>query len=333
FRCNVDGSELETLAWNFRNNWELCVDSFGNMWQSDNDDDGNRGTRINFVMEFGNYGYRDELTGDGWQVPRTGMEAEIPLRHWHLNDPGVVPNILQTGAGSPTGICFYEGTLLPKQFRNQIIHTDPGPNVVRAYPVEQVGAGYTASISNMVQGVNDPWFRPVDVCAAPDGSLFVADWYDPGVGGHAMGDPKHGRIFRIVPSGHKGYQFPKADFSTAKSATESLMNPNLATRFLAQRALQSMGKSATAALEEASTSAPNDSLRARALWQLAIVSGDPQQQVQTALADADANLRIVGIRMAREHGLDVLPIVERLIRDPSAAVRRELAIALRHNAH
>ncbi|MEZ6074523.1 MAG: hypothetical protein R3C56_02270 [Pirellulaceae bacterium] len=64
---------------------------------------------------------------------------------------------------------------------------------------------------------------------------------------------------------------------------------------------------------------------------MAIVSGDPQQQVQTALADADANLRIVGIRIAREHGLDVLPIVEQLKRDPSAAVRRELAIALRHN--
>ncbi|MEZ6074522.1 MAG: hypothetical protein R3C56_02265 [Pirellulaceae bacterium] len=242
FRCNVDGSDLETLGWNFRNNWELCVDSFGNMWQSDNDDDGNRGTRINFVMEYGNYGYRDELTGDAWQVPRTGLEAEIPLQHWHLNDPGVVPNILQTGAGSPTGICFYEGTLLPKQFRNQIIHTDPGPNVVRAYPVEQDGAGYTATILNMVQGVNDPWFRPVDVCAAPDGSLFVADWYDPGVGGHAMGDPQHGRIFRIVPTGHNGYRFPKADFSTAKSATESLMNPNLATRFLASFARAEHGQ-------------------------------------------------------------------------------------------
>lgn len=120
------GSKLETLGWNFRNNWELCVDSFGSMWQSDNDDDGNRGTRINFVMEFGNYGYRDELTGDAWQVPRTGMESEIPLQHWHLNDPGVVPNILQTGAGSPTGICLYEGTLLPERFQNQIIHTDPG---------------------------------------------------------------------------------------------------------------------------------------------------------------------------------------------------------------
>ena len=58
FRCNPDGSEFETLGWNCRNNWE--VDSYGTLWQSDNDDDGNRGVRINFVMEYGNYGYREE---------------------------------------------------------------------------------------------------------------------------------------------------------------------------------------------------------------------------------------------------------------------------------
>src|SRR5204862_1346264 len=134
FRCNVDGSEVETLAWNFRNNYEVAVDSFGAVWQSDNDDDGNRGVRINFVMEGGNFGYTDEVTGAGWQSKRTNMEKEIPLRHWHLNDPGVVPNLLQTGAGSPAGICLYEGSLLPSVFRGQIIHCDPGPSVVRAYP-------------------------------------------------------------------------------------------------------------------------------------------------------------------------------------------------------
>ena len=53
FRCNLDGSNVETLAWNFRNNWEMAVDSYGALWQSDNDDDGNKGVRINFVMEYG----------------------------------------------------------------------------------------------------------------------------------------------------------------------------------------------------------------------------------------------------------------------------------------
>src|SRR5699024_887914 len=73
FRCNLDGSGLEVLAHNFRNNYEVAVDSYGTLWQSDNDDDGNRGVRINYVMEYGNYGYTDELTGAGWRTRRTAM--------------------------------------------------------------------------------------------------------------------------------------------------------------------------------------------------------------------------------------------------------------------
>src|SRR5882724_8935628 len=68
FRCNSDGSGVETLGWNFRNNYEVAVDSFGTLWQSDNDDDGNFGVRINYVMEYGNFGYADEMTGAFWPV-------------------------------------------------------------------------------------------------------------------------------------------------------------------------------------------------------------------------------------------------------------------------
>ncbi|MFM7845010.1 MAG: PVC-type heme-binding CxxCH protein, partial [Planctomycetota bacterium] len=38
FRCNADGSGFEVLGHNFRNNYETTVDSFGTLWQSDNDD-------------------------------------------------------------------------------------------------------------------------------------------------------------------------------------------------------------------------------------------------------------------------------------------------------
>ena len=138
-------------------------------------------------MQYGNYGYTDEMTGAGWQANRTNIEDSIPLRHWHLNDPGAVPNLLQTFAGSPTGMVVYEGSLLPAEFHGQMIHCDAGPNVVRSYPVKKEGAGYTAETINILKGEKDQWFRPADVCVAPDGSLIVADWYDPGVGGHAAG--------------------------------------------------------------------------------------------------------------------------------------------------
>ena len=331
FRCNLDGSEFETLGWNFRNAWEVSVDSFGTLWQSDNDDDGNRGTRINFVMEFGNYGYCDEMTGATWKEERTGMHEEIPSRHWHLNDPGVVPNLLQTGAGSPTGILVYEGRLLPNVFRGQVIHCDAGPNVVRAYPIQNAGAGYTAELVNILDGAANQWFRPSDVCTAPDGSLLVADWYDSGVGGHRMEDAHRGRLFRVTPKGHPGrYEVPDLDFSTAPAAARALDSPNLATRYMAWTALHELGKHAEPTLAAVYQSR-QPRRRARALWLLGKIEGRGQHYVDVSIADKDPNIRIQGLRLARQLKFDVIPFVQRLIDDSSPQVRRELAIALRHN--
>ena len=100
----------------------MAVDSFGTLWQSDNDDDGNQGVRINYVMQYGNYGYTDEITGASWGVAleesprqRASRKRRRSNYEWHQHDPGVVPNLLHTGAGSPTGICIYEGKLLPPE--------------------------------------------------------------------------------------------------------------------------------------------------------------------------------------------------------------------------
>ncbi len=338
FRCDIDletgkASNIETLGHNFRNNYEAAVDSFGTIWQSDNDDDGNKGVRINYVMEFGNFGFTDEMTGSGWQTKRANMETEIPFRHWHLNDPGVVPNLLQTGGGSPTGILVNEGTLLGKDFTNQLIHCDAGPRTVRAYPVEDDGAGYSARMVDILTSPNDSWYRPSDVAIAPDGALFVADWYDPGVGGHAMGDHDQekirGRVYRVAPKGVKA-SVPKLDLSNAAGAVAALRSPNLTTQYVAAQTLRSMGAKAQTEVAKLAKS-ENPRFRARALYLLARLPDGAAKAVETAVTDSDSNLRIVGIRLARELNLDVLALVTKLARDPSAQVRRECAIALRGN--
>ena len=329
FRCNIDGSEVECLGNNFRNNYEVAVDSYGTMWQSDNDDDGNKGVRINYVMEYGNYGYKDEMTGAGWQAKRTNMEDSVYARHWHLNDPGVIPNLLQTGAGSPTGIIVYEGSLLPQQYYGQMIHCEPGLNVVRSYPVSKNGAGYKATISNILHDDDDQWFRPADVSAAPDGSLMIADWYDPGVGGHGAGDQDRGRIFRVAPTASK-YSVPKLDLTTPVGAVAALQSPNLATRYLAFTALLAMGDKAIPSLENLWHSKADPRMRARALWVLSkFPSG--KKNIDEALKDADPDLKITGLRAARQIKYNVLQSVASLVNDTDPQVRRECALALRHN--
>ncbi len=336
FRCNLDGSEFETLAWNFRNNWELCVDSFGSIWQSDNDDDGHRATRINYVMPFGDYGYTEQGTGNNWMTSRTGMHDEVPIRHWHQNDPGVVPNLLQTGAGSPTGICVYEGQLLPEVFHNQIIHCDAGPSIVRAYPVKKSGAGYTADTINLMDASEkNQWFRPSDVCVAPDGSLIVADWYDPGVGGHRMQDTERGRLFRLTAKGTVAkYGASTPDFSTPDAAAAALKSPNQATRYLAWKALERFGPAAQGAVD-ALWQDRDPRIRARGLWMLAhlgLPKTDVINYLGQALVDANPDIRVVAIRVC-VHLRDTVATedIQEYVRpfDTSPEVRRELLIGLR----
>lgn len=226
WRCDFDGTNLELIAHNFRNNYECCVNSFGEVWLSDNDDDGNQQTRICFVMPGGNYGY--------W--PRGPGQT-----HWHEEQPGVVHKALRTGFGSPTGICFYEGTLLPEKYRGQLLHTDAGPRELRCFHVKPKGAGYELTKEDLLTST-DNWFRPSDVCVAPDGSVFVCDWYDPGVGGHGMGDWTRGRVYRVTPKGHQGYKVPAVKLDTREGVLIALGSPCLATRALAQERLREATK-------------------------------------------------------------------------------------------
>lgn len=330
FRFDPDGSNFEVLAHNFRNNYEAAVDSLGNVWQSDNDDDGNYGVRLNYVMEYGNYGYRDELTGNGWRAPRTGQHPEIPMRHWHQNDPGVVPNLVYTGAGSPTGITVYEGRLLPEAFWDRVLACDAGPGVVWSPQAKKAGAGYTGEMETLMKAPRDRWFRPVDCAVAPDGALYVSDWYDPVVGWNRQADRGRGRIFRVAPPGHRS-RMPEFDFATAAGAVAALTSPNQDARYQAWTALHGMGRAAEPALLKLYES-DNLRHRARALWLLSKIEGRGETHIRSALKAAEEDIRIVALRAARQVLTDMQPIVRELVHDPSPQVRRECAIALRSHS-
>jgi putative membrane-bound dehydrogenase-like protein len=316
WRCELDGTNLELIAHNFRNEYEPCVDSFGTVFVSDNDDDGNQQTRICYVMPGGNYGYHPRGPGQS---------------HWHEEQPGVVPKILRTYFGSPTGMCVYEGTLLPKKYQGQLLHTDAGPRHVRCYHLKENGAGYDVDREDMVTST-DNWFRPSDVCVAPDGSVFVADWYDPGVGGHGMGDTTRGRIFRVAPKGNKP-SVPAVDLETKDGILSALASPNLAVRYMALAKLMSMDqKEATDLMEAAAVQKENPWLRARALWQLG--RRGRLRFLATDFEDRDPRFRLLAIRILKDYqghnAGDYMPDWRKaVLEDSSAAIRREALLTLR----
>ena len=224
WRCDLDGTNLELIAHNFRNEYEPCVDSFGTVFVSDNDDDGNQQTRICYVMPGGNYGYHPRGPGQ---------------THWHEEQPGVVPKILRTYFGSPTGMCVYEGTLLPKKYRGQLLHTDAGPRHVRCYHLTPKGAGYDVDREDMVTST-DNWFRPSDVCVGAGRQRLRRRLVRP-----RRRRPRHGRLHARphLPARAEGQQAERARrwiWRRRKGSLAALASPNLAVRYMAMAKLADM---------------------------------------------------------------------------------------------
>lgn len=317
-RVDPDGGNFTVLAHNFRNPYELALDSFGAMWQSDNDDDGNAWTRFNAVFEGGNYGYWGP-GGLKWREDRG--------THFHEENPGVVPNIARLGAGSPCGLVVYEGKLLPAKYRGQPLHAEAGKRALNTYFLEANGAGYSLTPEATISGA-DTWFRPSDVAVAPDGAVYIADWYDPGVGGHQMKDIARGRIYRLAPAGYKPEKV-KADLDSPEGLANALGSPAQSVRYLAYTKLRSQGSAALGSLKTMWKS-DDAVLRARSLWLLGALGFEGRAPVEEALRDSDERVRMLGLRvLALYYGADFVRASRALAKDASPRVRRELALRLR----
>ncbi len=79
--------------------------------------------------------------------------------------------MLITGAGSQTGISQSTKAICSRSLSQPSTATvTAGLMLFRALSDER-RAGYKAEIVDMLVGERDRWFRPADVCVAPDGSF------------------------------------------------------------------------------------------------------------------------------------------------------------------
>jgi putative membrane-bound dehydrogenase-like protein len=255
-RMNPDGTNVEILAHNLRNSYENCVTSFGDIFASDNDDQ--PACRVFGVLEGGNYGFASADGSRPWQADRRPGQS-IATATWRQEDPGVAPAGDLYGGGAPTGIVFYENGALGPQHEGTLLVCESARNTIFGYKPQPDGAGwklerfdflttnkegkvigtdYTGGAAKANASDTKTLFRPSDIAVGPDGALYIADWHDPRVGGHAdMDDSLSGTIYRVAPKGFKSV-VPKFDVATEDGAIEALRSPAVHVRALGAKAVR-----------------------------------------------------------------------------------------------
>ncbi|MGN7721719.1 PVC-type heme-binding CxxCH protein [Chitinophaga sp. 22620] len=339
-----DGTGLKVLGHNFRNAYEVIPDSYGNLWQNDNDDQV-VACRTSWLMEGGNAGF---FSADGtrfWQADqRPGQD--VFAAHWHQDDPGVMPAGDRSGAGAPTGIVVNESDALGREYLGLLMSADAGRNVIFGYHPALRQSGFDlGKRENFISSVADAdapyvwndtaqnrkkesWFRPSDVTIGTDGAIYIADWYDPVVGGHQMQDSiGYGRIYRIVPK-NKKLAAPKIDIGTTEGQIAALKSPAINVRNRGFERLRQKGEAAVPPVRELLDDR-NPYIRARAVWLLAQLGAKGKAVVEEVLESKEVQLRATAYRALRQSNSDMLPYATKMINDTSSFVRREVAISLR----
>jgi len=324
FRMDPLGYKIDVVGHNYRNPYEQTITSFGDMYMNDNDDP--PACRTTWLMENGNLGFKSFDGKFTWQSDVRPLET-TQSAEWRQTIPGTIPAGDVYGSGSPTGITYYENGALGEKYGDLLLSCEALHNVIFGYYPEAKGAGFELKRFDFLKS-SDAMFRPSDVCIAPDGAILVADWYDPGVGGHAMRDMNcSGTIYRITKKGAT-HKIPSINLEETEGQLEALRSPSINVRFSGFHALKAAGQESVMPVQKL-LNADDHHIRARALFLLAQLGDKGMLDVKSRLSSSDAQIKVAAIRALRAAGMDVVDLAIIMIKDKSPAVQRELGIALR----
>jgi putative heme-binding domain-containing protein len=316
FRMALDGSHVDLIAHGPVNPFGLMFDTSGQL----------------FVADCHTKPFQIVLRG-AW------------FEHFGRPNDGIgfYPNIMGHLHGSTAigGVVTIDDDRWPEEFRGNLICGNPVTSRVDRDSLVYTGSTPAAKEKPDFVKSTDPWFRPVAFALSPDGSIYMADFYNKIIGHyevpltHPGRDHTSGRIWRIVPPPRTEAavkQYP-SDLSTASvdELIGELAHPNITARMLAMDQLSDrIGKDAIEPCR-AILKSGTPTQKLHAMWVLFRLKALQSDEILTATKDPERLVRVHAQRVLTE--LPTLSPEERQaalagMKDADALVRRCAANAL-----
>ncbi|PYV10179.1 MAG: dehydrogenase, partial [Acidobacteria bacterium] len=284
FRFRLDGSRIEHFTHGQVNPFGLAFDPLGNLYSADC-----HSQPIYQLLEDADYPH--------FARPATGI--------------GFGPAMMDHDHGSTAiaGIAYYAAEQFPEEYRGNIFTGNVVTSRINRDSLEARGSTPFAVAEVDFVISQDPWFRPVDLQLAPDGSLYVADFYNRIIGhvevplDHPGRDKLRGRIWRIRYRGPGAGARSSGRVRLAGARIEALLaalgDPNLKVRMLAADELvDRVGRTAVEPVRRLVESrAAKPTQKSHGLWVLARLRALEPSLLAAATADPDATVRVHAFRI------------------------------------
>jgi putative membrane-bound dehydrogenase-like protein len=296
--ANIKGVEFQQGIWRYHpvtHKFELFSEGGGNTWGLDFDRHGNTiagtnwGDKVLLHQVQGGYYIKGFTKHGPLHNPFTyGYFDHAPHEGWrggHVTCGGIV----------------YRGDSFPSQMRDKYIAANLLSNAVYWHDILPTGSTFRTRHAGELLTTDDVWFRPIDCLTGPDGSVYVADWYDVRAN-HVIPedtwDKSNGRVWRIKAAGVKPVAVDPLSQRTTAELIHLLDHKN---DWYAREALRILyerhDSAATAALREALVDSADEGRSLHALWALNACGGFDDQTALRLMGHSAADVRAWTVRL------------------------------------
>jgi putative membrane-bound dehydrogenase-like protein len=332
--ADINGIEFQQGVWRYHpitRRFELFCEGGGNSWGLDFDRHGN-------LLYSTNVGGHTMLHGvqGAYYWKSFGKHGALHNPHAYGYFDHVPHRNFQGGHVTVGGI-VYQGDSFPERFRGKYIAGDLLGHGVHWHDITADGSSFRSAHGGELLRANDTWFATSDLTMGPDGSVYVADWFDKRTAHpdpDADWDRSNGRIYRIAANGTK----PVAPFDLTKLSSERLVSllshPNDWFRRRARQVLADRrDPEVIFQLRRLVMEAKDDDLQLQALWALYVSGGFNDAFADKLLSHPNPDVRRWIVRFLGDERRVSPTLAKRLAglaeSEPSVVVRSQLACSAR----